>query len=411
MVFYTIQLIAIFSVTNLWSQDDVLIKIEELLKKIVQAGAPGVSIVVEQNGSNLYSASLGSANLGLGGEVPVSFKPDSLMRIASTSKTYIAAMIVYHHVKMSQDGTSLLDQPIRNFLSSEIISSISNADKATVRQLLNHTSGIADYRGSDWANRALIPFIGDPAESVYSSPPRDETLDLKLAYSRAACFKPGKANLACGTPYSNTNYVLLGKILDELSPDKSHHSKQMQSVLFNPLRLNRTFYEKHTKVDLTQRDDFVHGYVNINGGLKDLTWVDDGFGYANGGIVSTPKEVAHFYNTLFDSSLSYPMDTLAQKSQFLSEFKKTTPIIDGIPTEFGLGIMMEKKSGLGKVFYHGGTFGAYLTNAIHIPKHKMTVVIFINSADEKNKLSGFRNKVPSTIAATCIKAARPFIAH
>tara|TARA_R110000744_G_scaffold208401_1_gene327052 strand:- start:21976 stop:23031 length:1056 start_codon:yes stop_codon:yes gene_type:complete len=195
--------------------------------------------------------------------------PKALFRIASISKLYIAVAVA----KLVNDKQLSLDKTLADYLP-ELVGRIENADKITLRMMVQHRSGIPNYTDSPgfWEN--------DYSKNT------NESLDLVL--DTPADFTPDKKYR-----YSNTNYLLIGEILDN-TLGYSHHQFIKKEILM-PLGLNHT-YSLLSEVNL---DDVMSGYaVNYDPDLKPNDFISPA-----GSMVATAQDVGIFLRALNDGSL------------------------------------------------------------------------------------------------------------
>ncbi|MFO0660264.1 MAG: serine hydrolase [Polyangiaceae bacterium] len=288
-------------------------------------GAVGFGIYVKRQGLAPFEATRGVANR----DTNEKLRSDHLFRIASQSKPYLAALVV----KLDREGKLSLYDKLTAHLPPELTSLIPNADTITLFDMLTMWSGISDYRDATFTAEVLQ---GDP------SVVRDEYRDLVAGLKRnpTPCAAPEIA-LADVTPdiaeclYSNSNYVLLGYVVDSVlygvSPAEGvrpqHHSKAFYQDFFLPLQLTSTFYEKHLLEGQSFDGRLAHAYFPFpddqgQTSLIDVTGWDDGYGYANGGLVSTMADLSSFRAAVLDPSQTFPMQTLEDKQSFLSLYTK-----------------------------------------------------------------------------------------
>ena len=116
--------------------------IQQILDESVSSGLPGVSLAVRtQRQTACFAAGVAEAN------PPNRLTSRNLGRIASCSKQYLGVAVL----QLCEEGRISLADPAARYLPAEVTASIENADKATIRQLLNHSSGIHDYYDSAFA--------------------------------------------------------------------------------------------------------------------------------------------------------------------------------------------------------------------------------------------------------------------
>lgn len=195
--------------------------------------------------------------------------PEALFKIASISKLYIAAATA----KLVHNSSLSLDDTLSDHLP-ELEGRIENAGQITLRMLLQHRSGIpnfVDLEGFDWSKSHT-----------------DINEHLQLVFNKSANFEPDSRY-----QYSNTNYLLIGRILDnELG--FSHH-RYIKEQLLDPLELTHTY----SLLGQVNSADVVSGYHHpYEGDTKELDWVTPG-----GSMVATARDVGIFLRALRDGSL------------------------------------------------------------------------------------------------------------
>lgn len=240
--------------------DTVQLEIEDALGR----GFDGIIVYVDQNGDTThYSA--GWKNR----ENKVPADPYSLFKIASISKLYIAAAAA----KLIYADSLSIDKTLAEYLP-DLAGRIENAETITLRLMLQHRSGIPD-------------FIDHP-DFPWSDLPDDPREALELVLDMPADFKPDKRY-----KYSNTNYLLIGEILDN-TLGYSHHQFIEREILL-PLELHDT-YSLLREVNL---EDVMSGYyVGYDPDIKQNDYIIPG-----GSMIATAKDVGVFLRALIDGSL------------------------------------------------------------------------------------------------------------
>ena len=232
----------------------------------VDGGAPGTGLLFQQEGLSFVETA-GTANKATGAPMP----PDHPLRMASISKLYTAAVI---HSLIAEDRLSL-DQKIAEILPAEVMDGLHNGPDITVRHLLLHQSGIADYYDlrhylfSDWKTEPL-------------------TLARTLPVS-----KRGKPTGAAGErfEYSNMGYILLGAIAEEVSGETL--GGLIGRYITEPLGATETVYNVKHPVP-----DSIHGYGTILRPWAD-TWDHWEHSGPDGGLMAPADEIAEFLEALF----------------------------------------------------------------------------------------------------------------
>lgn len=239
--------------------------VQEQVDDAIDHGLDGIIVYVDQAGKAPAFYSAGWKNKLT--RVPAD--PHALFKIGSISKLYIATAVA----KLVSNGSLSLDKTLADYLP-ELVGSIEYADQITLRMLVQHRSGIpnfTDQDGFDWF-----------------APQTDEIKSLELILDKPADFRPNTRY-----SYSNTNYLLIGCILDKVL-GYSHH-QYIASEIQTPLWLTNT-YSLLTQVD---GEDVVSGYwYQYDDDLMGLDFVSPG-----GSMVATAQDVGTFLRALNDGSL------------------------------------------------------------------------------------------------------------
>lgn len=254
--------------------------IETEVNKSIERGFDGIIIYVNQDGnSTLYSA--GWKNR----EDLIPADPHALFKIGSISKLYIAAAttkLIANH-QLSPDNTLVRFIP-------ETAGRIENEDKITLKMMLQHRSGIPEYiYQPDFPN-------SDPQESYMET--------ASLIFDKPADFKPDKKYR-----YSNTNYLLIGEILDR-TLGYSHHEYIRDEILI-PLGLNNT-YSLYREADSSE---VMSGYyVGHDADLKPNDHTRPG-----GSMVASAEDVGLFLRALIDGTLFNEKEQAIYSSVYVYE--------------------------------------------------------------------------------------------
>ncbi|MES1219427.1 MAG: serine hydrolase domain-containing protein, partial [Bacteroidota bacterium] len=181
------------------------------------AGIPGIVMAVYSPSWGYWGTANGYSEL----ETKTAMNLQNLQYLQSVSKTYLAAGIL----KLREEGRVNLDAPITSYLPARYAGYIDQASTMTVRNLLNHTSGMPDYlENPEYISRAL-----QHPEHVFSS---DEF--LRYIKNVRRLFVPGSR-----FSYSNTNYHVLALIADSIY---GSHDRLIREKVLTPLGLFHTYY-------------------------------------------------------------------------------------------------------------------------------------------------------------------------
>ena len=230
----------------------------------------------------------------------------------------------------------------------------------TLRQLLTHTSGIYDYQ-----DETDSPFYGDAFFGPGADWARVWTPPELLAYAdgarHAPYFAPGQ-----GVAYANTNYVLLGLIVEAATGRP--FGDELRDRILGPLALDHTSLEEGAAL----APDVVHGYQRSEGQLVNVSAVNLTWAWAAGGVVSTAADLARFARAVFGGELLSPA---AHQAMFT--------FVPGTwgRLEFGMGVYRVPSPNGELIGMDGGGAGGTST-MIRLPAADVTVVALANAAGD-----------------------------
>jgi D-alanyl-D-alanine carboxypeptidase len=273
-------------------------------------------------------------------------KPEDRFQIGSITKTFVATTVL----QLAEEGKLSLEDTIDKHLPDEIISLLPDND-ITVRQLLNHTSGIADY---------LRPLLDFGINLFREWQPEDL---IELVAGKPLSFDPGASWF-----YSNTNYILLGQIVENVTGRSI--ASEVRTRILEPLKLDNTFFADTEEVP----GGFVSGYWDIDndGDLNDVSSFNLTIFGSSGSIVSNNEDLADFGKGLFEGILLKP----ASLNQMLT-FEEAT----GSRTfsGYGLGVARLKTSDGELIYGHNGLTLGYRANMWYVPDSELIYVDLQNS--------------------------------
>ena len=303
---------------------------DELDALVDDGGFPGALAAVRGADGRVHDLTAGVGDLATGEPVPV----DGQVRVASNTKTFVATVVL----QLVEEGRVDLDAPIETYLPGLVRGEGIDGSAITVRQLLQHTSGLPEY-----ADVVVADYLA--VQHRYVEP--HQLLDIAL--SRPAAFAPGTS-----WGYSNTNYVLAGLLVQEVTGRPV--GEEITTRVIEPLGLQDTYWPHEGEQEL--RGDHPHGYFaqTPDAELTDVTVQDPAFGWAAGQLVSTPGELLEFFTALVDGELLSPAT--------LAEMETTVPAptssLNGIES-YGLGLQTFTLSCGGTAWTHGGDIPGYET--------------------------------------------------
>ncbi len=234
--------------------------VQEQLDEAIDHGFDGMIVYVDQAGKppEFYAAGWHDRKK----KIPA--YPQALFKIASITKLYVAVAVT----KLVKDGRLSLDKTLAEYFP-ELAGRIENADKITLRMMVQHRSGIPN-------------FVDHP--DYWKKPPKNRQETLEYALDLPADFEPGE-----DYGYSNTNYMLISDLIDKVLGYS--HQQYIKEEILIPLGLKNTFGSL-SEVDI---DDVMSGYYV--GSEEDFKTVDTGL------MLATAEDVGIFLRALNDGSV------------------------------------------------------------------------------------------------------------
>lgn len=315
------------------------------LTKVVEAGIPGAIVLVQdgaaQDLTKVRLATAGVSNLSTGARL----RPQARFRVGSITKTFVATLVL----QLVGEGRLKLDDPVERTLPGLL----AQGNRITVRQLLNHTSGLFDYTGD--------PAVLEGIEKNHVFTPREL---IATAERHPSGVTPGTV-----WAYSNTDYIVAGLLVEATT----HHrlGQEMRQRIFTPLNLKQTSFPA---VTARIRGYHAHGYVPAdlvptpNGRPFDVTGLNPSAAWAAGAIVSNAADLYRFYRALMSGKLLSP--------SLLGQMKTTVAEDPANPTDFRYGLGIERvQDPCGMNWGHSGGIFGYQDMAYWNEKTGRTVVI------------------------------------
>lgn len=323
---------------------------ESILQTFIARGVPGVSAaVISPEGT--WAGAAGMADLSHA----IHLTPCHNLRVGSVTKLFAAVTIL----KLQDEGLLDIDDPINQYIPRSITDQIRNANEVSIRKLLNHTSGIRDHLG---ARSYLDIFNGTEVR---------ESAEQRLAaiYGKDAWFAPGT-----DIEYSNSNYLLLALVLKYAAGAASGY-EVVQSRIIEPLALTNTYRGTEAPAQMSR------GYYDHydNGFMQDATETSNnavgGADRLDGGIISSPYDLATFLRALFEGELLEPA-TLAEMQTFEAlDLGEDLALLKG----YGLGLM-QIETPQGSVIGHYGGVHAFTSVLFHFPEAEVTLALILNGS-------------------------------
>jgi CubicO group peptidase (beta-lactamase class C family) len=316
-------------------------KVDAIFAPYDKPNSPGCALGVIQNGNFLYRRGYGTASLELG--VPLSSQ--SVFYMGSVSKQFTAASIVL----AAEQGFLSLDDNVRKYIPELP----DYGHSITLRQMLHHTSGLRDFL-------TLLDLSGRHGADIHS---REEMLDL-IVHQKALNNVPGDEWI-----YSNTNYFLLGEVLQRAT--KKSLAEFAAENIFQPLGMVHTrFYDDRTRVVPGR----IPAYAPGTDGNFLVDWSTNFDTVGAGGLMSSVDDLLLWDRNFHENKLG--------KGTLLKELQTPGVLNNGKLIRYALGLDVSTYRGLPIVEHDGALFG-YRTAILRFPQQRFTVVCLCNvsSAD------------------------------
>lgn len=322
---------------------------QALLDSLTAEGVVGMSMAIYQPKTGIWLGASGKADL----HNDIDMKPCNISRVGSTVKMFTAVAIL----KLMEEGKLNLDDKISLYLGTEVLGKIENADKATIRQLLQHSSGIYNYiQNLSFQTASINDLIREwNAEDL-----------LQYTHHQKAYFAPSE-----DVRYSNTGYILLGLLIEKVAGKPFY--KVFEEKIFSPLGMNATRFAAENPVP----NGIIRGYVDFYSDLQVIeSTYFSGWDYytADGGLISTPYELNIFMQALMNGEILQP----SSLNEMLNcKAPKEMPT-DFFPISYGLGIFkIETPKGI--AYIHSGDAIGYYAHIMYFPSDSSTIVYATNS--------------------------------
>lgn len=304
---------------------------DAVIARAYDSKGPGVVVLVTQDGTPIYQGVRGLSDVERG----LAMSADTLFRYASITKQFTAALVM----KLVEEGRLSLDDRLSEFLPDYP----APGRDVTVRQLLTHSSGIANYTGLETFRTMAVDKPQSTAAVIELF--RDQPLD----------FAPGS-----DMRYSNSGYVLLQAIVERLTGQSL--AEALQTTLLAPAGLEA--------VKVGDQAGQARGYGRGPIGPMPAPAFDPSVAGGAGALTGDASSLARWMDELHGGRIVSPTS--------LSIMTTPLTLSDGSRRDYGFGLGLGKLQGQSIVGHSGGIFG-FATDALYLPEQKMAVVVLANS--------------------------------
>lgn len=319
-------------------------KIQKYIELATKEKLAGVIVYIQSPKRGEWIGVAGYSNL----ENKTLMQKDNIMAIASIGKMYNAVAVM----KLVDEGRIKLDDPIANHLPAEMIDGIINAREVTIRHLLGHTSGIANYELDPELNRLYL------SGQLKLDTLTHENALRRYVYSKSSLNKPGTE-----FHYSSTNYMLLALIVDKVVSEG--HTRYLRKLI-EQRGLSATYYRQTPDL----KNVSYYGDLNQDGVTENLTaqtFETTNWFVGDDGIYASVKDAAHFIQDLMQGKIV--------SSSSLQEMKTGNKIT----IDTGLGLTTDQSFPYGLLYGHSGRGIGTTADLYYFPRQDITVAIFCNN--------------------------------
>jgi CubicO group peptidase (beta-lactamase class C family) len=345
-------------------------KIDSVFSRVTSADAPGLAVLVRKNGRILFEHGYGVRDLHSMAKI----ESKTNFRLASSTKqfTAMAIMLLVHDGKIRYDEA--LTEVFPDFPAYE--------RSITIRNLLNHTSGLPNYEElMEAAEKAKGP-IWTPEKQIQDG----EVLEL-LKKEKSGKFAPGTS-----WSYSNSGYVVLGLVVAKASGQS--YAGFLQKRIFLPLKMNDTVVFRKGQNEVANR---AFGHSKENSALKETDQSSTSATLGDGGIYSNLDDLAKWDDAVRNHTLlsekEFQPALTPVKLRDGSEAHWPVESNDdnlhpGKPVAYGFGWFLDPYQGRQRMWHTGSTMGFRTVIERFTECDGFTVIILCNRTDlEPEKLA------------------------
>ncbi|MGC9292949.1 MAG: serine hydrolase domain-containing protein [Acidobacteriaceae bacterium] len=327
-------------------------KVDAIAAQVLQStDVPSASVGIVQDGHIAYLKAYGHARLA----PDVDATPTMRYSIGSISKQFTAAAILL----LEQQGKLSLDDTVSRWFPN-----LTDANQVTLRELLSHTSGYQDYWPEDYVMPPmLLPTTADAIMAKWGEKPLD--------------FPPGTQ-----WQYSNTNFVIAGKIVESVSGEPL--MQFLQEHIFTPLQMSSVANSDIAKLGQTDAQGY---YRHALGPQREAPKEGAGWMFAAGELAMPAHDLLLWNISQMDRSL------LAPRSY--DEMFQDVKLKDGKDTHYGLGVFLSTRD-QHPIISHSGEVSGFVSDDVVLPQDKIAVAVLTNE-DASRAASMIANQVVAAL--------------
>ena len=306
-----------------------------IAQELARRGGVGATVAIVENGRPIVAKGFGRRSV----ESPAPLGDDTLFGIGSVTKQFTAAAALL----LAEQGKLSVDDKVAKYYPG-----LTRANDITLLDLMNHVSGYPDYYPLDFVDRRMAkPIVPDDLIRQYAGTRLD--------------FEPGTR-----WSYSNTGFVLLGRILEKVSGQSL--GSFFSEKIFEPLGMTHTIYEPKPEDRRVAPGYTSFALTKLAPAIRE----GDGWVGAAGAIYSTAADIARWDTALMDGRVLKPASwDLMTRPRIL---------LNGKSSNYGCGLSVGTRDGL-TVFTHGGAVSGFIARNTFVPQTRSAVVVMINNED------------------------------
>lgn len=344
-------LIFFILLSNISFSQNKFLQLENLFNELKSQNDFNGNVLIAENGKSIFKKSYGIEDK----KNNAILSNQSVFCLGSITKQFTATAIV---LLQNESKLNYNDKLIKYFPELEFYGDV------TIHNLLTHTSGLPDY----------MSFMNEFWDKKKIATNKD-VIEILINYNPKSHFQPNEK-----WEYSNTGYMLLASIVEKIS--KKTFDNFLQKNIFNPLEMNNTFIHSR-RLNPKKIENLTIGY-SLDSLQKKIT--PDNFGkdffityldgiYGGGRLFSTTEDLLKWDRALYSESLLSNSDKEKMFSDYVTNNKEKT--------NYGYGWMLEDNSEFGKIIYHGGRWGGYITYFERHLESDKTIIILQNMETDK----------------------------
>ncbi|MEU6197395.1 serine hydrolase domain-containing protein [Streptomyces sp. NPDC047061] len=283
------------------------------IEAAIEGGVPGATVTV-RDARSTWSATAGVGDTRTGAPRSAADR----YRVGSITKTFVATVLL----QLEAEGRLSLDDTVDRWLPGVVAGHGNDGRRITVRQLLNHTSGLFNYTADEGFGRTYFLKDGFFAHRYDTLTPAGL---VAIATKHQPAFAPGTS-----WAYSNTNYVLAGMVIKAVTGHS--YAREITDRVIRPLHLTGTSLPG-TRTTLPRPSSRAYSKLaeTTTGPTYDVTALNPSMASSAGEMISTSADLTRFYEALLSGRLLPPRQ--------LKEMKTTTPVPGDPNSAYGLGLI------------------------------------------------------------------------